>query len=310
MSATFSVGVDMDSLHHYLRIHGLRGEAGPEAWTVALDRFLELFEGLGLKASFYCVAEDLSLSPEALPALLRARAAGHEIANHSWRHPYALTRLPLAELRREVSEGKRLLEEALDVEVLGFRAPGYNTSAAVSEAVFNSGHIYESSAFPCAPYYIAKALVMALMRARGKVSQSILASPRLLCAPRQPYHPDPSQPYRHSVATRERLHAPISVYWGAPLIGTALSALGPRLSGWLMRRAAQRAQRRGEHLTLEFHAIDLLSLTEDGLDERLSVQPDLRLRLAHKRRCFEQALKACHELSCVRLVDYAQARLS
>lgn len=306
---SFSVGVDMDGLHHYLKIHGLGEGGGPEAWTVAMGRFLELFARHQLKATFYCVAEDLERTPESIPWLQRALEAGHEIGNHSWRHPYALTQLSREEMWAEVSEGKRLLEQALACEVLGFRAPGYHTSATLSQAVQACGHLYESSAFPCAPYYLAKATVIGLMRLSGRRSASILGSPRLLCAPRQPYHPDPEQPYRRVRAAHRSgfIHAPISVWSGVPLIGTAFSVLGPKLSGWVARRAASRAYRHEEHLTLEFHAIDLLSLYEDQLDLRLRIQPDLKLHLEHKRRCFDTVLSACQRLEPVRLVDYVQA---
>jgi hypothetical protein len=71
------------------------------------------------------------------------------------------------------------------------------------------------------------------------------------------------------------------------------------------RRAARAAARSGGHLTLEFHAVDLLSLSEDDLDPRLSAQPDLRASLAHKRACFEASLRACLDegLRCERLID-------
>ena len=306
---TLSVGVDMDALRHYLLIHGVSGEgegadqrggegardegAMDAAWSVALGRFLELFERLGVRATFYCVAEDLTRSPSCHAALARATAAGHEVGNHSWRHPYALTRLPEPDLRAEVAEGKRLLEEALGVEVAGFRAPGYHTSPLVQRAALDAGHTYESSAFPCAPYYIAKGAVLGLMRLRGRRSQSIMASPRLLLAPRAPYLSSPSRPYARATAEEVAAggalrHFPISVLCGAPLIGTAFTALGPRLSA-LLCGAARRVS---AHLTLELHAVDLLSLAEDGLSPLLSSQPDLRASLARKRSSFEAALRA------------------
>ena len=78
--------------------------------------------------------------------------------------PYALTQLPVAEASLEIIEGKRRLEEASQSIVSGFRAPGYHTHAQFREVLLNSGHRYESSAFPRAPYYIAKAIVMGGMR--------------------------------------------------------------------------------------------------------------------------------------------------
>lgn len=295
----------MDSLHHYLRIHGLGDGGGSEVWSLAMERFLTLFDRYGIKATFYCVAEDLEHCTEATIWLKKALELGHAIGNHTWHHPYSLTRLSATEIQAEIAQGKQILEQTLGCEVLGFRAPGYHTSAVVSDAVYASGHRYESSAFPCTPYYLAKALVIALMRIRGKKSESILASPRLLLAPTQPYLADLKQPYRRVSKQSELhlLHFPISVWCGIPLIGTAFSMLGPVLSGWIMKRASKKAWRHNGHLTLEFHAIDLLSLHEDQLDKRLQVQPDLKLTLAHKLKCFEAVFLATHRLRCVRLED-------
>lgn len=298
---TLSVGVDVDSLCHYYRIHGLDEAAATNAaYTLGVPRFTQLFEALDLPATFYCVAEDLDREDnrERVRALA---AAGYEIGNHTWQHRYDLSRLPAAERRAEVAEGRARLEAAAEAPVVGFRSPGYTTNAALQQDVRDTGHLYDSSAFPCPPYYLAKATVMGLMRLRGRRSRSILDHPRVLLAPGQPYRAALDQPYRAGEAGLWQF--PISVFAGLPLIGTAFTALGPHLSGALVR-AARAASR---HLTLEFHALDLLALSEDDLDPALAIQPDLRASLAHKRASFEAALRAAQRgARAVRLCDLAQ----
>ena len=280
-----SVGVDVDSLSHYYRIHGLDPAAATnEAWEVGVPRFAALFKRLEIPATFYCVAEDLEVADNR--ERLRALAAdGFEIGNHSWHHDYHLTRLPLSRQREEVGEGRRLLEEAAEAPVVGFRAPGYHSSGGLQRALRESGHRYESSAFPCAPYYLAKAAVMGWLQLRGRASQSLLGSPRLLLAPRGPYRAALEDPYRQGEGL---LHYPISVCWGLPLIGTAFTALGPRASAALGHFAA----RQGRHLTVEFHAADLLSVEDDQLDPALERQPDLRVSVHRKEACFAALLTA------------------
>ncbi|MCA9538006.1 MAG: polysaccharide deacetylase family protein, partial [Myxococcales bacterium] len=126
---TASIGVDVDSLRHYYRIHGLDEDSATNAaWRVGVPRFVELFEELGVAATFYCIAEDLEI--EGNPARLRAlAAAGHEIGNHTWHHRYDLTRLDGDARRAEVAEGQARLSAAAGVPVTGFRAPGYNVDA-------------------------------------------------------------------------------------------------------------------------------------------------------------------------------------
>ena len=147
--------------------------------------------------------------------------------------------------------------------MLGFRAPGYNTNERVISAVFESGHLYDSSVFPCVPYYLAKATVMGLLKMRGRPSKSILGDPRVLLSPSQPYQMAASSLSKG--AFRSAAVSGISVFAGCPLIGTAFTALGPSISEAVVR-AASRFQR---HITLEFHAVDLLAIAEDGSDLNL-----------------------------------------
>ncbi|MFN3202917.1 MAG: polysaccharide deacetylase family protein [Bradymonadia bacterium] len=283
---TVSVGVDVDSLHHYYRIHGLDdASASNAAWTVGVPRFLELFAELGVPATFYCVAEDLDLE-ENRQWLQAMVAAGHEIGNHSWRHPYDLTRLDAETRKAEVAEGRRRLEEAAGVLVTGFRSPGYNTTPELALDVRATGHRYDSSVFPCVPYYSAKAAVMGLMALRGRRSRSVLGDPKVLLSPRVPYVMHPEEPHRRGVGGL--VQCPISVFGGVPLIGTAFTAMG-RMSDAVVAAADVGGP---EHLTLEFHAVDLLGLRDDGLDPALAVQPDLKVSVRKKRNLFYRVLKS------------------
>ena len=296
--STFSVGVDVDSLWHYYRIHGLdETQASDHAWGVGVPRFMSLFDTLGLPATFYCVAEDVERSPSCPMIIKEMSDRGFEIGNHSWHHPYALTTLTHEVATREITEGKRLLEEASQSIVSGFRAPGYHTHRLLHQPLIESGHRYESSAFPCAPYYIAKAMVMGGMRLLGRRSQSILGPPTLLTAPHQPYLAGPESPYRAlsnqgELSTPTLTHFPIAVWCGLPLIGTLLALLGPRGARYLGRGVARGMRRGGRHLTIEFHAADLLSLIDDELDPLLRVQPDLRRPVAIKKEAFTTFLSS------------------
>lgn len=296
MTETASVGVDVDSLRHYYRIHGLdERNATNSAWRVGVPRFAELFAAAGVRATFYCVAEDLEIpgNSEMLRALVEA---GHEIGNHTWHHPYALTRLDATERRAEIAEGRRRLEAAAGAAVVGFRSPGYTTSAEVIADVTACGHRYDTSVFPCPPYYLAKAGVLGLMRLRGRESRSVLDTPRVLTAPRDPYRVDVRDPYRRGDGL---LEYPISTALGLPLIGTAFTALGKTATVAALR-AGLRLRR---HLTIEFHAVDLLSLKDDNLDPALSVQPDLKTAIAIKRRIFARALATLCDHARVERLD-------
>ena len=297
MTVTASVGVDVDSLHHYYRIHGLDEEAATNAsWTIGVPRFLDLFAELDMPATFYCVAEDLSIEDN-VNRVRQLVELGHEVGNHTWRHPYGLTRMSLEDMTREVGEGRARLEAACGASVVGFRAPGYNTNRQLADVVRSTGHIYDTSVFPCAPYYCSKAAIMGLMRLGGRRSRSILGTPKVLMAPREPYIMSIDEPHRSG--SGGLMQYPVSVVAGLPLIGTAFTALGGAISastvglGCTMRR----------HLTIEFHAVDLLSLSDDALDPTLSIQPDLRVPVARKLATFRRLLSIIKERTRVVRLD-------
>ena len=88
---------------------------------------------------------------------------------------------------------------------------------------------------------------------------------------------DPKEPHR--AGQSEWAQFPVAVAAGIPLIGTAFTAMGLTPSLW----ATQAALRLRRHLTIEFHAVDLMDLVTDELDPLLSVQPDLKVKVSKKR---------------------------
>jgi peptidoglycan/xylan/chitin deacetylase (PgdA/CDA1 family) len=317
-----SVGVDVDQISHYYRIHDLPTD-GPipnanASWEVAIPRFMDLFEEVGIKGTFYCVGADVENHAGNQALLKEMVKRGHEIGNHSWHHYYDLTGLDEDTQMDEVQKSKEILEYYAGTKVVGFRAPGYHSNGILSTAAKESGHLYESSAFPCSSYYLAKALVMGIMKLRGQNSKAILGNPTMLLAPKAAYVAKIDQPY-HAITTLENedlceiwekehlpkeikeafhhglFHFPISVFLEIPLIGTAFSALGKDLSKQLIKLALK-SQRQ---LTVEFHSVDLLSLMDDGLDARLGKQNDLNWSVAKKRECAKVVLEALHKRSKV-----------
>src|SRR5882724_9645205 len=95
-----SLSVDLDPVECYWRIHGLPG-APPERARHAilrrcLPRFAELFARHGARATFFVVARDLEEDAEGRALLAALARDGHELASHTYSHPYDLVRLPSA----------------------------------------------------------------------------------------------------------------------------------------------------------------------------------------------------------------------
>lgn len=292
-----SVSVDLDSLACYAAIFGLErapldDRARRAIPALALERFGELFESLGLKGTFFAVGRDYESDAAAVGALQAAARAGHEIASHSFSHDYALARRPPAEIADDLARAKALLERTVGAAFRGgFRAPGYTLTPALLEALVATGHAYDSSLLASPAYYLAKAAAVTGMRLAGRVSRSILGPPaQLFASPR---------PHRRGGLPE----LPIAVVPGVrlPFYGTLVVSAPEALSAALARTL------RGPHLNFELHGIDLVD-ESDGIPKALAAaQRDARIPVRVKRARLSAVLRALAERAeFVTLADAAE----
>jgi peptidoglycan-N-acetylglucosamine deacetylase len=288
-----AVSIDLDPISCYYRIHGL-GPHPPALADVilrrALPRYLDVLHAHQVRATFFVVAANLtggSAAAQSARALIRELVdAGHEVANHTFSHPYELARLPRARLAEEIGQAHDVLAEAAGVAPVGFRAPGYAMSPAILEELEARGYEYDSSAFPAPAYYAAKAAVMGGLRLIGRRSGAVLCDPRTLLAPAEPYRPDPAAPWRRGSSTLIEIPLAVTPVLRLPVIGTSL-LIAP---AWLRDRWID--SMRGRTLfSLGLHGIDLIDADLDGVPAPLVArQPDLSSSLGKKRGALEATL--------------------
>ena len=269
-----AINVDVDSLYLYYRIHGLdEAQASNAVWERGVVRFAELFATLGIKATFFVVAQDLTRWPSNAAIAKELVAAGHELASHSLTHPYDLVRQHDRFVRDELASSFRILSELRGTPVTGFRAPGYTMTPRVLALLAEAGYTYDSSIFPCPPYYLAKLAVLASMALRGKSSHAIIGPPSVMWEERLPSRR----------AGLVELPVTVLPVIRAPFIGTSLLMMKPR--GY---RLARRLLAGVPFVNLELHGIDLCDLATDGIDLALRRQPDLRVPLSEKLALFRE----------------------
>jgi peptidoglycan/xylan/chitin deacetylase (PgdA/CDA1 family) len=287
-----SVSVDLDPVECYWRIHALPG-APPEGARTAilrrcLPRFAELFARHGARATFFVVGRDLDQDAEGRALLAQLARDGHELASHTYTHPYDLVALPAAEIAGEIDRAHDVIGACCGAAPIGFRAPGYEVSGQVIDLLRERNYRYDSSAFPSVPYYTAKAAVMAAMRVAGRKSGSYLGSPRILTAPRAPYRPAAGAPYSKGALDIVELPMSVTPVLRLPVIGTSLVTA----PAWL-RRHLVAAALRTPFFNLELHGIDLADAEADEIPPALvAKQPDLRRPLAHKLAALDETLAA------------------
>jgi len=279
-----AVSVDLDEVSEYLRIHALEpfSEGDPARHAVydrALERIGSWASSLSIPVTFFAIGLDLSRKENAHALVWMARS-GHRIESHSLSHRYDLSRIQAdpATLRREVTGGLDAVEQAIGERPVGFRAPGYTVSEPLFDALEEAGVAFDSSVFPSPFYYSAKAAVLAWMRLMGRASSSILDTPRVLTAPREPYRPGARWYRKSSPQSRARsfLELPIQVTprLGFPVIGTFVGR-----AGGLGARALAEACATAPLVNLELHGMDFLDAADLGAHPLTRIQPELRAPL-------------------------------
>lgn len=302
--------VDLDPLSAYSTIHGLgpvREEHKHIVLEKAVGRFLKALEGLNARATFFVVGADLEGGPAEV--LEEVVAAGHELANHSQNHRYDLLRVDPGTLEREIRTAHTAIEKLTGSPPCGFRSPGYGASGPLFAVLESLGYRYDSSLLPSPPYYLAKGAVMAKMALTGNPSGAIMHDPRLLLAPRGPYRPDRSKPWKKGASSLVELPVSVAGGSGLPLTGTLL-AVAPEI----LQNAMARSVHTAPLINLEFHGIDMMDTRADNIPPRLADrQPDLKIPLLDKLIGFNrflQMLLATHRpVTLAEAAEHYQARL-
>ena len=69
---------------------------------------------------------------------------GHEVASHGNLH-HLCTTLSFKEVEQDIKDGKALLEDIINHEVFGYRAPSFAINNDILKIIKDTGHVYDSS---------------------------------------------------------------------------------------------------------------------------------------------------------------------
>ena len=143
-----SLSLDLDNRWCYMKTHGDRGwESLPSYLDVLVPTVLEFLKQRGLRITFFVVGQDAAREANAgLPAGIAA--AGHEIGNHSFRHEPWLHSLSAADVEEEITRAEQAICAATGRTPVGFRGPGYGTSATLIRVLARRGYLYDASTLP------------------------------------------------------------------------------------------------------------------------------------------------------------------
>ncbi|MBM65755.1 MAG: polysaccharide deacetylase [Myxococcales bacterium] len=271
--ALASLSIDLDGIRHYRAIHGLPPRSGPDPFlTEGLDRFLELCERFAIPATLFVVTEDLA-DDDFARRIRKAAKAGHEIASHSHRHDYDFSQHSPAEIQAELHRSREAIRRVTRKLPRGFRAPGYNLSPALVDALAKVGFTYDSSMLPSPLYWAARAAVISGKSLTDRPSASLIGRPNDFIGDGRPHRFD-----------NGLLELPMTGALGIPWIGS-LVVTSP-LGSLITRTVATRT----EPIDLELHPIDLTS-SDQVEAELVAVRRDLQVPVARRQRRLEKTLQ-------------------
>jgi polysaccharide deacetylase family protein (PEP-CTERM system associated) len=141
-------------VEEYFQVKALESAVSRDEWTSqpsrlarSIDDLLEKLDSHETKGTFFVLGWIAEHRPEVVLAIA---AAGHEVASHGFWHE-RVTGLDSNSFREDVRSSKRVLEDLVGNEVLGYRAPNFSIVPGYEWAfdiLVEEGYRYDSSLFP------------------------------------------------------------------------------------------------------------------------------------------------------------------
>ncbi|MBU0669306.1 MAG: DUF3473 domain-containing protein, partial [Alphaproteobacteria bacterium] len=110
-------------------------------------RVLDLFDEVGVKATFFTLGWVAERDPQAIRAIVER---GHELASHGYDHTRVFTFAP-ADFAADLTKSRAILEDAGGAAITGYRAPSFSIDRRTPwahEVLAEHGYAYSSSVAP------------------------------------------------------------------------------------------------------------------------------------------------------------------
>ncbi|HBF33062.1 TPA: hypothetical protein DDW35_00725, partial [Candidatus Sumerlaeota bacterium] len=259
------VQVDLDSLWAVKEVYGLPVSTDDVEHDALFEEsmrwFLDAFKSRGIRATFFAIGRDCEVGAKA-EWLRKAVDAGHEVACHSYHHRIGLGSLPVDALNTEITRAADVVERAVGVRPQGFRAPGFDASPAMLQAVARAGFAYDSSMLPTylgGPLRLASRLLNQ-GGGSGAVKGHYGWGP-VWKAPRIPYFPSLECPWRVAENTNGLVELPVAVtrWTRMPVHASIGMALGWGISSRMLR-GVLRGQ--PDAFVYVLHCVDVVDVSE------------------------------------------------
>ena len=105
-----------------------------------LFNILEVLDKYNVKATFFIMGGWVNYSEENRDKLIKIKEGGHEIGNHSYKHPM-FSKISEERMKEELDKTNKIIEETIGEEVKLFRFPSGDYSKSASEFISKQGMI-------------------------------------------------------------------------------------------------------------------------------------------------------------------------
>lgn len=271
-----SFHVDIDSPRRLLEFWDINSRFDEQLldrfYEVSMERVLNLFNDCGVKATFFVVGDELKISSKAREYIKNAYLNGHEIANHTYSHPFGFSNLTKEEVTNEIVECSNVIRELLGISPRGFRSPGYDMNVLILDTLEELSFSYDSSAF----YTILKTFIKFYHNVFSKKFVYTGFGGSLRNLPDHPYYPS-LHDWQKKASVRKIIEIPLArTKHNLPFYNNF-----HLLSGNLYRKMAISSMKK-DYFVYLFHLIEFTELSDACIPSELKIHPNLKLKIKTK----------------------------
>ena len=201
-----SLGLDLDNLWSYMKIHGDAGwEAYPTYMSTLAPLLIDVLARHRLQITLFVVGQDAALDRN-VEAFRAMADAGHEIGNHSFHHEPWLHLYSRPEIEDDLKRAEEAIERATGRRTVGFRGPGYSLSGDTLRVLASRGYTYDCSTLPTFLGPLARAYYF--WKSRGMPEEERAKRKNLFGSFRDGLQP--IRPYTWSIDGRSLVEIPVT----------------------------------------------------------------------------------------------------
>jgi peptidoglycan-N-acetylglucosamine deacetylase len=142
------VSLDLDNLWSYMKTHGDDGwKAYPSYYEIFVPYILDILKELDIKITFFIVGLD-AMDERNKPYLTMISEAGHDIANHSFKHEVWINQYSNEQVAAEIENAEKAIYDATGKVTRGFRGPGFSWNESILEVLHDRDYLYDASTLP------------------------------------------------------------------------------------------------------------------------------------------------------------------